>query len=457
MSRFDYDLIVLGAGSGGVRAARVAAQLGARVAIVEANALGGTCVNVGCIPKKLLSYAGEVSSELRDAAGYGWCIGASEFSWPTLIERKNAEIERLNGVYGRLLEQAGVGLVEGRARLVDPHIVEVESERMTAERVLVATGSQPLGLGVPGEEHAITSDQAFYLDELPKRPLVAGGGYIGVEFASIFRGLGADVTLVQRSNQVLRGFDEDIRSFLGEELERRGIDLRCARTIRRIEASGADLTVELSDGQRVEADLVLSAVGRVPNTRGLGLEEVGVELGPRGQVLVDESYRSNVPSVFALGDVIDRLQLTPVAIHEAMAFAHQQFGEGPRGRHRVAYESVPTAVFSHPAVGTVGLSEQQAHHECPNVVVFRTSFRPLKHTLSGSDERTFMKLVVDEDTDRVLGVHLVGPEAGEIIQGFAVAVTCGATKAQLDRTVGVHPTSAEELVTMRTPAPRGGA
>jgi glutathione reductase (NADPH) len=453
----EYDLAVIGAGSGGVRAARQAAERGARVVVVEAGALGGTCVNLGCIPKKLLVYGAEYADAFQDARVYGWDVGMPAFDWGRLRGNMAAEVARLNEVYGRLLERSGVDLVRGRVRLVGPHEIRVDEEQtLHAARVLVATGSRPRRADIPGHELAVVSDDMFGLETLPSRAIVAGGGYIAVEFAGILSGLGVQVCLVHRRHLVLRGFDEDVRAVLTGELASRGMTCHMSHTIERIERVGPGpgphgaLRATLDDGTIIETDLVLSAIGRVPNTLGLGLEDVGVELGADGEVVVDEHYRTNVPSIFALGDVIGRVALTPVAIHEAMAFARTHFGGEPT---TVDYATIPTAVFSTPHVGTVGLTESQARHEVPEVDVYRSLFTPLRHTLTGRKEQTLTKVVVDRRTDRVLGCHMVGPDAGEVIQGFAVALRCGVTKAQLDATVGVHPTAAEELVTMRSRVP----
>ena len=447
MSAYDYDLFTIGAGSGGVRASRFAAQLGARVAVAEDRDLGGTCVNLGCIPKKLLSYAAHYHEDFGDAAGFGWSLPAPRFSWPHLLANKDREIARLNAVYEKLLGDAGVALLRGRATIVDANTVEVAGKRHRARHILVATGGRPTKPELPGAEFAITSDQAFHLAELPRRVVVYGGAYIAVEFASIFAGLGAQVTQVYRGPQFLRGFDADLGATLTAEMGKKGVALRLATKIERIVKTGSSLVVHLDDNTRLQADCVLFATGRAPNTGGLGLEAAGVELDARGAVRVDDKFRSNVASILAIGDVIDRVQLTPVALAEGMFVAEHLFGEGKR---RISYENVPTAVFSHPSVGTVGLTEAQAR-ERGAVRIFRSRFKPLRHTLSGRDEQTMMKIVVDAASDRVLGVHMVGPEAGEIIQGFAVALQCGATKAQFDATIGIHPTSAEELVTMRAP------
>jgi len=452
MATYDYDLFVIGAGSGGVRAARMSATYGARVGIAEATYLGGTCVNAGCIPKKLLYYASHFAEDFEDARGYGWDAHRPAFDWSTLIRNKDKEIARLNGVYDRLLKNAGVELHHGRATVVDPHTVELGGKRFTAERILVATGGYPRMPRIEGGELAISSDEAFHLKEMPKRVVVVGGGYIGVEFAGIFNSLGAKVTLVFRGLHLLRGFDDDIRTFLAEEMRKKGIELRPNANVCRIEKKSDGLRAELENGVEVETDCVLFAVGRGASTRGLGLEEAGVELNPDGGVVVNDFFQSSVPSIYAIGDVIERVRLTPVAIAEAMALSRMWFKGEPV---RMDYVNIPTAVFSQPNVGTVGLSEAQARAlgNGAKVDIYASTFRPLRHTVSGREERTLMKLVVDRATGRVLGCHMVGPDAGEIIQGFAVAMKCGATKSQLDATIGIHPTSAEEFVTMREPVP----
>ena len=452
MTNYDYDLFVIGAGSGGVRASRMAAATGAKVAVAEARHLGGTCVNVGCVPKKLMSYAAHCHEEFEDAAGFGWTVPAQAFDWKTLIARKNAEIERLNGIYGKLLEGAGVELILGRASLVDAHTVEVAGRRCTAAHVLVAVGGAPWVPDFPGKEHVITSDQFFFLDELPRRTLVVGGGYIAVELAGILNGLGSEVTLSYRGDLFLRGFDLDLRRHLRDQMAQKGVDLRFVTTVAEVApADGGGFVVTWGDGACTEADQVLYATGRRPLVEGLGLENAGVELDGKGAIQVDALSRTTAPSVYAIGDVTDRLNLTPVALHEAMCLVQTLFYDNPT---EPVHDDVASAVFSQPPMGTVGLSEEAARAAGHAVVVYQSEFRPLKHTLSGNPERTLMKLVVDERTDRVLGVHMVGPDAGEIIQGFAVAVKCGATKAQFDATIGVHPTSAEEFVTMRQPRSR---
>ena len=449
MSSFDYDLFVIGAGSGGVRASRMAASFGARVAVAEDMFLGGTCVNVGCVPKKLFVYASHFAEEFRDAKGFGWSVGERSHSWPVLIENKNAEIKRLNGIYGNLLKNAGVELIEGRATLVDAHTVAVGDKTYTAERILVAVGGWPMIPDIPGKEYAVSSNEAFYLEEFPKRVIVVGGGYIAVEFAGIFNGLGADVAQLYRGPLFLRGFDEDVRNHLSGEMRKKGIDLKFNSNIAAIEKTDGGLVATLEDGSVMEADLIMYATGRLPKTEGLGLEEAGVELARNGAVKVNEDFQSSVPSIYALGDVIDRVALTPVALAEGMVISHNIYNGEAR---KMDYSDIPTAVFSQPNIGTCGLTEAEAREKYGEVTIYKSDFRAMKHTLSGSDERTFMKLIVDKASDRVVGVHMVGSEAGEIMQGIGIAMKAGATKADFDATIGIHPTSAEEFVTMRTPA-----
>jgi len=443
---------VIGAGSGGVRASRMAAAYGARVAVAEERYLGGTCVNVGCIPKKLFVYASHVAEEAADAAGFGWTVSRTAFDWPTLLANKDREIARLNGVYAELLDKAGVVRIEGRARIEDPHSVAVGGARYRAEHILVATGSWPWLPEIPGIGFAITSNEAFFLRELPHRVVVVGGGYVAVEFAGIFHGMGADVVQLYRGPLFLRGFDDDARAHVAQEMRRKGIDLRFESAVVRIAQTPDGLHVGTSDGSTLEADEVLFATGRRPLTQGLGLEAAGVALDAKGAVVVDAFSRSSVPSIWAIGDATDRINLTPVAIHEAMAFARTVFGGEPT---KPDHEDVASCVFSNPPIGTVGLTEAEARQRYGEVDVYRSVFRPLKQTLAGRDERTLVKLVVDPRSDRVLGCHMVGPEAGEIIQGFAVALKCRATKAQFDATVGIHPTAAEEFVTLRGEKTRG--
>jgi len=430
----------------------MAAQRGARVVLAEAAALGGTCVNVGCIPKKLYSYAAHFTDDFRDAAGFGWHVGETRFDWKVLKANRAAEIGRLNGVYQKLLVDAGVQIVTGWATVCGPHTVQVRTargdERFEARHILVATGGRPSVPAFPGREHVVTSDSMFDLDPFPRRLLVVGGGYIACEFASIFNGLGSRVTQLYRGEQVLRGFDDDVRRHVAQEMRKHGVDLRTQSHVVAIEKVNGELVAALDGGGTVTADSVLYATGRVPNVAGLGLEDVGVTLGAHGGVIVDDDYRSSVPSICAAGDVIARVQLTPVATGEAMVIVDRLFGTG---RRKLGYDFIPTAVFTHPNIGTVGDTEAQAREKFGAVKIFRSEFRPLKHTLSGSGERTLMKLVVDAKTDRVVGLHMVGADAGEIVQGFAVAMKAGATKAVFDSTVGIHPTAAEEFVTMREP------
>ena len=449
MAEFDVDLLVIGAGSGGVRAARMAANEGAKVAVAEDKDLGGTCVNVGCVPKKLFTYAAHYAGDFEDAEAYGWEVGARNFYWPRLIANKNTEIARLNGIYGKLMDEAGVTLMRGRATLTGPNSATVEGAEVTAKYILVATGGHPVVPEFPGNEHVITSDQAFHLGTLPGRLAMVGGGYIAVEFTSIFHALGVDVTQLYRGPLFLRGFDHDLREGLAGEMRKQGVSLRFESQVAKIEKQGKAFQVKLEDGSALETDLVMVATGRAPNTKGLGLEAAGVELAANGAVKVDDHFCSNVPSVYALGDVIDRVQLTPVAIAEAMVVVDHMFGADAMAD--MSYDNIPSAVFSHPNLATVGLTEEEARKRHGEVEVYTSSFKALKHTLTGRDETTFMKLVTEPGAGRVLGLHMMGEAAGEIVQGFAVAMTCGATKAQFDATIGIHPTSAEEFVTLRTP------
>jgi glutathione reductase (NADPH) len=444
----EYDLFVIGGGSGGVRAARMAAQRGAAVALAEAGALGGTCVNLGCIPKKLYSYAAHYGEAFEESHGFGWSGPAPSFDWDTLRRNRAIEIMRLNGVYEKLLIGAGVQLLRGRARLADAHTVEVAGERLRARHILVATGGMPHRPEFAGQELAVTSNEMFDLEPFPRRLLVIGGGYIACEFASIFSGLGSRVTQLYRGAQVLRGFDDDVRSFVAAEMAKKGVDLRLNGQVASLQRDAGVLRATLADGSALEVDAVLAATGRWPNAAGLGLESADVRLSEHGAIAVDENFRSSVPHIFAVGDVIGRVQLTPVALAEAMVVVERLFGSGQRA---MDYENIPTAVFTHPNIGTVGLTEAQARQRHGKLRIYRSEFRPLKHTVSGSSERTLMKLVVDDGTDRVLGVHMVGADAGEIVQGFAVALKAGATKAVFDATIGIHPTAAEEFVTMREP------
>ena len=449
MAKYDYDLFVIGGGSGGVRAARVAASYGAKVGIAEEYRYGGTCVIRGCIPKKLLVYASRFRDDFEDATGFGWSVGASTFDWPTLITNKDIEIARLESAYRRNLERAGVEMLTTRAVLEEPHRVRLAGpgRSLTARTILIATGGSPdRGSNLPGIEHTIASDEAFQLRELPKRVMIVGGGYIAVEFAGIFHGLGAETTLLYRGDKILRGFDEDLRDGLTTALGQRGIRIVTGNVFTRIERTAAGLVGYLKDGGALEAEQIMMATGRRPNTNGLGLDKVGAVLTPAGAVKVDADSRSTVPSIYAVGDVTNRVKLTPVAIREGHAFADSVFGNRP---WRVDYKIIPSAVFSTPELGTVGLSEAVARSRVRSLDIYKTHFRPLKHTLAGRDEHTTMKLVVDRATQRVLGVHVLGPEAAEIVQMAAVALQMRATKQDFDSTVALHPSAAEELLTMR--------
>ena len=450
---YEFDLFVIGAGSGGVRAARFAAGFGAKVAVAESRYLGGTCVNVGCVPKKLLVYGAHFAEDFEQASGFGWSLGEANFDWATLIANKDREIHRLNGIYRNLLVNSGVTLMEGHAKLTGPNEVEVNGQRHTAKHILIATGGWPQIPEIPGHELAISSNEAFFLKELPKRVLVVGGGYIAVEFAGIFHGLGAQTSLLYRGDMFLRGFDGAVRKHLHEELTKNGMDVQFNADIARIDKQAdGSLKATLKDGRELEADCVFYATGRRPMLDNLGLENTGVKLDKRGFVQVDDLYQSTEPSILAIGDVIGRVQLTPVALAEGMAVARRLFK--PEQYRPVDYRMIPTAVFSLPNIGTVGLSEEQAIEDGHTVQIFESSFRPMKLTLTECQERTLMKLVVDADTDKVLGCHMVGPDAGEIVQGLAIALKAGATKQHFDETIGVHPTAAEEFVTMRTPVKR---
>lgn len=447
---FDFDLLVIGAGSGGVRAARFAAGFGARVAIVESRYLGGTCVNVGCVPKKLLVYGAHYHEDFAQAAGFGWTLGERQFDWPTLIANKNREIERLNGIYRNLLLNSGVTLLEGHGRLRDEHSVEVAGQVYRARHILIATGGWPQIPDIPGKELAITSNEAFYLPALPRRVLVVGGGYIAVEFASIFQGLGAQTSLLYRGELFLRGFDQSVRLHLKEELSKKGLDLQFNSDIRRIERQAdGSLLATLNDGRQLATDCVFYATGRRPMLDDLGLENVDIQLDDRGFIQVNERYETSTPSILALGDVTGGMALTPVALAEGMAVARRLFK--PEEYRPVDYQNIPTAVFSLPNVATVGLTEEQARAAGHTLKIFESRFRPMKLTLTDCQERSLMKLVVDAETDRVLGCHMVGGEAGEILQGIAIAIKAGATKRIFDETIGIHPTAAEEFVTMRAP------
>ena len=447
---FDYDLIVIGAGSGGVRASRISAGHGARVAVIEESRPGGTCVIRGCVPKKLLMYGSAFSAEAEDAAGFGWQVTVDGHDWSALIEAKDRELDRLEAIYRSLLTNAGVELIEGRGTIAGPHDVMVGDRRLTAERILVATGGWPQIPDVPGlAEHGITSNEALDLAVRPDRVLVYGAGYIAVEFASIFNGFGVETHLVYRADLPLRGFDEDIRQEIATALSGRGIILHSGCTLTNVTAqSDGQKLVSLSDGTDIVVDQVMAATGRRPNTSGLGLAEAGVTLGPHGEVPVDATSRTDVESIYAVGDVTDRVALTPVAIAEGHAFADSIYGGRPR---QVTHANIPSAVFTQPPIASVGLSEDEARSQYGEVTVFLSRFNAMKNTISGRSEKTLMKLVVETESDRVVGAHMLGPDAGEIMQGIGVAIIAGATKADFDATIGIHPTAAEEFVTMRTP------
>lgn len=443
---FDYDLFVIGAGSGGVRASRIASGFGAKVAVAEEYRVGGTCVIRGCVPKKLLVYASHFGEDMETAEGYGWTIGERRFSWKKLIADKDAEIDRLNGLYLNTLDGAGVEIINGRATLEGANTVRVGDKTYTAKKILVAVGGWPALPDVPGIEHAITSNEALHLDDLPKRIVIVGGGYIAVEFAGIFNGMGSDVIQLYRSEQILRGFDDDLRSRLAAEMAKKGIDVRTGTNVTAIEKTETGVSLTLTDGSRLEADAVMYATGRGANTKGLGLEAVGVELAPNGAVKVNAYGKSTIDSIFAVGDVTDRVQLTPVAIKEGHAFAMTEFGGIETSPE---HDAIPSAVFSQPPIGSVGLSEAQAREKFADIEIYESDFRPMKHTLGGLDERAYTKLIVDKATDKVVGAHMIGIDAAEIIQGIGIAVKAELTKSQFDATVAVHPSTAEEFVLMR--------
>ena len=450
MAEFDYDMFVIGIGSGGVRAARFAANFGAKVAAAEDRYMGGTCVNVGCIPKKLFVYASHFPHDFEDAAAYGWTVGEASFDWTTLRDNKDKEIGRLNGIYENMLGNAGVEVFKARAMVVDPHTVDVGGKQVTAKYILIATGGWPSVPDIPGKEHAITSNEFFHMEKWPERAIVVGGGYIAVELTGVFHGLGTNVIQLYRGPHFLRGFDDDVRHHLANEMRKQKVDLRFNANIARIEKDGDELVADLEDGTQMRTDVILYATGRSPNSGNIGLEAAGVELGKGGAVVVDEGFKTSVPSIYAIGDVIDRVQLTPVALEEGMVVANELFNEKAGA---VDYTNIPTAVFSQPSIGTVGLTEAQARDKYGKVDIYMSDFKALKHTLTGRDERTLMKMIVHPETDAVLGVHMVGPEAGEIVQGIGIALKAGATKATFDATIGIHPTSAEEFVTMREKVP----
>jgi glutathione reductase (NADPH) len=446
MPRYDFDLFTIGAGSGGVAGTRRAGAYGARTAICEDLRIGGTCVLRGCVPKKLLVYGSQFAEAFADAPGFGWTVPPATHDWGALIEAKDKELDRLHQIYVNMLNNAKVQIIDGRGVVVDPHTVEVNGKRYTAENILIAVGGWPETPKLPGIEHVISSNEALDLKERPRRIVIVGGGYIAVEFAGIFNGLGSEVVEIIRQPELLRGFDEDLRVHLGGEMRIRGVDIRGNTQVERIDKTGAGYTVTTTAGARIETDCVMYATGRAPNTKNLGLEDVGVAMEKNGAIKVDEWQRSSVKNIYAVGDVTDRINLTPVAIAESRAIAETLYNNNPI---RMDHADVPSAVFSQPPIGTVGLSEEQARKQYGEIDIYQARFKPMKNTLSGRDERTFMKLVVDAKSDRVVGCHMLGPDAPEIIQGLAIAIKCGATKKQFDATVGIHPSAAEEFVTMR--------
>ena len=449
MPNYQYDLFVIGAGSGGVRAARMSASLGAKVAIAEDRYLGGTCVNVGCVPKKLFVYASHFSEDIELARSFGWTIKEVQFNWQQLLNNKDNEIKRLNSVYQKLLDESGVDTITGRAILKDSHTVSIAGRHITAERILLATGSWPNIPDIQGKEHVITSNEAFHLDTLPDKIAIVGGGYIAVEFAGIFHGLGVETTLLYRGPLFLRGFDHDLRNILATEMRKKGIDIRFNTNVTKIENNNNNLKVRLANDDIVEADLIMYATGRNPNTSNIGLESTNVKLDAQGAIIVNENYQSSDPAIYAIGDVTNRVNLTPVAIAEGMALASSLFGKQPAA---VDYKDIPTCVFSQPNLGTVGLIEETARNKYHDIEIYKSSFKPMKLSLSNNDESTFMKLIVNKQNDRVLGAHMIGPDAGEIIQGIGIAMKAGAKKSDFDATIGIHPTAAEEFVTLREPS-----
>ncbi len=447
--KYDYDLFVIGAGSGGVRAARMAAGFGAKVAICEDRYMGGTCVNVGCVPKKLYVYAAEYSKQVKNAKGFGWSTEAPSFDWATLRDNKTTEISRLNGIYDSLLGNANVEVLNGRGKIIAANTVEVNGTQYTAERILIAVGGWPFVPEIPGREHVVSSNEVFDLESFPNNIVVVGGGYIAVEFAGIFNGLGANVTQLYRGDLFLRGFDEEVRQFAAQEIAKQGVNIQFNTDVTAIKKlDDGTLEVSLNNGTTINADAVLYATGRKPHLTNLLANGIELEQAKSGHLKVNDTFQTNIPSIYAVGDVIGGMELTPVALEEGMTLARHLYDGQPC---ELDYSNIATAVFCQPNIGTVGMSEEQARAKYSNVQKYRSEFRALKHTISGSDERTLMKLLVDGDTDKILGAHMVGPDAGEIMQGLAIAIKAGATKAVFDATIGIHPTAAEEFVTMRTP------
>jgi glutathione reductase (NADPH) len=448
MDKYDYNLFVIGAGSGGVRAARMSASYGARVGIAEDRYLGGTCVNVGCVPKKLLVYASHVSEEIHNAKGFGWDIDHISYDWSKLIKNKNTEIQRLNGIYKNLLENTGVDIINGRATIIDAHTVEIGTMKYSAEKILIATGGWPSVPDIPGKKYIISSNEAFFLESLPKKIIIVGGGYIAVEFAGIFNGLGVETTLIHRGSLFLRGFDQDLRSMLAEEMQKKGIEIIFNVNIKKIDKADKQLVAYFEDGTQLEADQIMYATGRKPMTENLGLENVGIEINKKNAIKINDDYQTNIPSIYAIGDVTDRINLTPVALAEGMALAKRFFANEKKV---VNYSNIPTCVFSQPSLGTVGLTEEQARKKYVDIDIYKSRFTPMKYSLSDNNEKTMMKMIVEKKTNRVIGVHMIGPDAGEIIQGIGIAMKAGASKQDFDSTIGIHPTAAEEFVSMREP------
>ncbi|MFT7413516.1 MAG: glutathione reductase (NADPH) [Methylophagaceae bacterium] len=448
--KYDYDLFVIGAGSGGVRASRMASSFGAKVAVCEDLYMGGTCVNVGCVPKKLYVYASEYSRHFNESKGFGWRSGEIAFDWATLRDNKTEEISRLNGIYDGILDKANVEVIKGRGRIVDQHTVEVNGKKFTTERILLAVGGWPFIPEFKGREHVVSSNEVFDLETFPNRMMVVGGGYIAVEFAGIFNGLGAQVTQLYRGDLFLGGFDNEVRDFAAQEIAKQGVNLRFNTDVTSIEKQADhSLKVNLNDGSSMIVDAVLYATGRKPQLDDLGIENVNITVSDKGYIKVNDQFQTSEPSIYALGDATGGMELTPVALEEGMTLARALYDNQP---FKLDYSNIATTVFCQPNIGTVGMTEEQARADYSSVVKYRSSFRAMKHTISGSDERSLMKLLVDGDTDKILGVHMVGPDAGEIMQGIAIAVKAGATKADFDATIGIHPTAAEEFVTMREPA-----
>lgn len=448
--KYDYDLFVIGAGSGGVRAARMAASTGTKVAIAEEKYLGGTCVNVGCVPKKLMVYASHFHEDFEDAKGFGWNVGEKHFHWPTLIENKNKEIKRLNGIYENLLANAGVDIVFGRARLVSPHSVEVNGKTISAEKILLTVGATPHVPDFPGSEHVISSDQVFFLEQLPEKIVIVGGGYIAVEFAGIMNGLGVETHLLYRGDKLLKNFDQASAQFAATEMQKKGVNIHYSTNIQKIEkAEDGLLHCHLDSDEVLQSNQVMYATGRKSLTRDLGIEEVGISTRDNQTIIAGNDFQTSVPSIYALGDVVGTPELTPVATAQAMVFVNRQYGDKTSS---ISYENIPTAIFCQPNIGTVGLSEEQVKAKGIEADIYQSEFKHLKHTLSGNNERVLMRMLVEKSSQKVIGMHMVGPDAGEIIQGFAVAVKAGLTKAQFDATIGIHPTAAEEFVTLRESA-----